>query len=72
MFDIIDYYGWQRALCGGSLGPLKNLGWTFAPQKNGASEYVTDITGSALFGGVGGGGNSENELFVTYERVIRS
>ena len=30
MLDIMDYYGRQRALCGGSLGPLKNLGWAFA------------------------------------------
>jgi len=30
MLDIMDYYGRQRALCGGSLGPLENLGWAFA------------------------------------------
>ena len=34
--------------------------------------YMTDITGSALFDGVWGGGYSENEVFVTYEQMTRS
>ena len=35
--------------------------------------YVADITGSALFGGFGGGGVIwKNEVFVAYERVTRS
>ena len=34
--------------------------------------YVTDITGSALFGGGGGGVILKIDVFVTYERVTRS
>jgi len=39
MLDIMDYYGRQRALRSGSLGPLENLGWAFAHPwpPNGAS-----------------------------------
>ena len=48
----MDCYVRQRALCGGSLGPLENLGWAFAhprpPPQMAPLDYLLGFTKISL------------------------